>query len=171
MFHPLSGAHHYRSRPRGLLLPSGGSMSAPLLQASGLTKAFRHKTGLFARPTTQLAVDSIGFELAIRERLGVVGESGSGKSTLGRLLLGLTEPTRGDVWFEGINHKQRHTRDWKEFRARTSLVQQNPLSALNPQMTIGQQVAEDCWSIILPAGQTLINALPPCSSESACRAR
>ncbi|MCF1471237.1 ATP-binding cassette domain-containing protein [Agrobacterium vitis] len=117
-------------------------MSAPLLQASGLTRAFRHKTGLFARPTTQLAVDSIGFELAIRERLGVVGESGSGKSTLGRLLLGLTEPTRGDVWFEGINHKQRHTRDWKEFRARTSLVQQNPLSALNPQMTIGQQVAE-----------------------------
>lgn len=117
-------------------------MSTPLLQASGLTKAFRHKTGLFARQTTQLAVNSIGFKLAVRERIGVVGESGSGKSTLGRLLLGLTEPTQGDVWFEGINHKQRRARDWKEFRVRTSLVQQNPLSALNPQMTIGQQVAE-----------------------------
>jgi oligopeptide/dipeptide ABC transporter ATP-binding protein len=117
-------------------------MSAPFLQTSDLTKAFRHKTGLFARPTTQLAVNSIGFELAARERIGVVGESGSGKSTLGRLLLGLTEPTRGDVWFEGVNHKQRRAREWKEFRVRTSLVQQNPLSALNPQMTIGQQVAE-----------------------------
>ncbi|WP_117195622.1 oligopeptide/dipeptide ABC transporter ATP-binding protein [Rhizobium terrae] len=117
-------------------------MSTPLLKASGLAKAFRHKTGLFASPTIQLAVNSISLELASRERIGIVGESGSGKSTLGRLLLGLTEPTRGDVWFEGVNHKQRQARDWKAFRMRTSLVQQNPLSALNPQMTVGQQVAE-----------------------------
>ncbi|MDO1582833.1 oligopeptide/dipeptide ABC transporter ATP-binding protein [Rhizobium oryzicola] len=117
-------------------------MSAPLLKVSGLTKAFRHKTGFFARPTSQLAVNSIDLELAPHERIGVVGESGSGKSTLGRLLLGLTEPTEGDVWFEGVNHKERRERDWKAFRMRTALVQQNPLSALNPQMTVGQQIAE-----------------------------
>jgi len=117
-------------------------MNTPLLQARDLTKAYRHKTSLFSRPTSQLAVNSISLGLAARERIGVVGESGSGKSTLGRLLLGLTEPTQGDVWFEGINHKQRRGQDWTQFRVRTSLVQQNPLSALNPQMTIGQQVAE-----------------------------
>lgn len=117
-------------------------MSAPLLQARGLTKAFRHKSGLFAKASTQLAVNSVSLELDRRERIGIVGESGSGKSTLGRLLLGLTPPTHGEVWFEGVNHDARRAPDWKEFRVRTSLVQQNPLSALNPQMTIGHQVAE-----------------------------
>jgi oligopeptide/dipeptide ABC transporter ATP-binding protein len=117
-------------------------MNTSLLQTRDLTKAFRHKTGFFAKPTSQLAVDSITFELSQRERIGVVGESGSGKSTLGRLLLGLTPPTSGDLWFEGINHRDRSAQDWTKFRVRTSLVQQNPLSALNPQMTIGQQVAE-----------------------------
>ncbi len=117
-------------------------MSAPFLQATGLTKVFRHKTGFFARPTSQLAVNAISLDLAARERIGVVGESGSGKSTLGRLLLGLTEPTGGDVCFEGVNHKRRQADDWRAFRIRTALVQQNPLSALNPQMSIGQQIAE-----------------------------
>lgn len=117
-------------------------MMTPLLCTRDLTKVFRHKSSFFARPTSQLAANSISFELARRERIGVVGESGSGKSTLGRLLLGLTPPTSGDVWFEGINHRDRGARDWTAFRKRTSLVQQNPLSALNPQMTIGTQVAE-----------------------------
>lgn len=117
-------------------------MTAPLLETHGLTKAFRHKTGLFCSPAIQLAVNSVDLQLASRERIGVVGESGCGKSTLGRLLLGLTEPTKGEVWFDGVNHTQRNKGDWKTFRMRTSLVQQNPLSALNPQMTVGQQIAE-----------------------------
>lgn len=117
-------------------------MTTPLLQTRELSRAFRHKAGFFARPTSQLASSSINIELAQGERLGIVGESGSGKSTLGRLLLGLTPPTSGDIWFEGVNHKDRTAQDWKRFRIRTSLVQQNPLSALNPQMTIGEQVAE-----------------------------
>lgn len=117
-------------------------MTDLLLQTRDLSKAYRHKTGFFATPTIQLAANSINLDLLPRERIGVVGESGSGKSTLGRLLLGLTPPTSGDVWFEGVNHQDRSPQDWKRFRLRTSLVQQNPLSALNPQMTIGQQVAE-----------------------------
>ncbi|CDZ67048.1 Dipeptide transporter ATP-binding subunit [Neorhizobium galegae bv. orientalis] len=117
-------------------------MTAPLLRARDLTKAYHHKTGVFARPTSQLAADSISFDLMARERIGIVGESGSGKSTLGRLLLGLTSPTRGTVCFEGVDHDDRSSQDWIAFRKRTSLVQQNPLAALNPQMTIGEQVAE-----------------------------
>ena len=117
-------------------------MSFPLLQAVGVTKAFRLKAGMFAKASSHVAVNAIDLELQPRERLGVVGESGSGKSTLGRLLLGLTTPTLGEVKFEGISHADRKSRDWSQFRMRTSLVQQNPLSALNPQMTIGQQIAE-----------------------------
>ncbi|RUV65436.1 ATP-binding cassette domain-containing protein, partial [Mesorhizobium sp. M5C.F.Ca.IN.020.14.1.1] len=110
-----------------------------------LTKTFRLKSGLFAKPANHTAVNSINLTLADRERIGVVGESGSGKSTLGRLLLGLTSPTLGEVRFDGVAHKDRRSRDWKRFRMLTSLVQQNPLSALNPQMTIGEQVAEAVW--------------------------
>lgn len=117
-------------------------MSSPLLQARSVTKAFRLKGSLFTKPTSHVAVNAIDLQLLPRERLGVVGESGSGKSTLGRLLLGLTKPTLGEVEFEGKLHADRTARDWSVFRKRTALVQQNPLSALNPQMTVGQQIAE-----------------------------
>ena len=120
-------------------------MNTPLLQASQLSKTFRLRSGLFARSVEHMAVNAIDLELAPRERIGIVGESGSGKSTLGRLLLGLTSPSAGEVQFDGIAHTARRPADWTAFRQQTSLVQQNPLSALNPQMTIGQQVAEAVW--------------------------
>jgi len=120
-------------------------MSKPLLQARDLTKVFRLKSGLFAKHSSHVAVRSVNLELAQRERIGVVGESGSGKSTLGRLLLGLTPPTEGEVLFEGISHQGRRAGDWSKFRMQTALVQQNPLSALDPQMCIGEQVAEPVW--------------------------
>lgn len=120
-------------------------MSTPLLEARNLTKVFQLRSGLFAKKSSHVAVNAIDLELAKRERIGVVGESGSGKSTLGRLLLGLTLPSVGQVSFEGIAHAERRSRDWSMFRMQTSLVQQNPLSALNPQMTIGEQVAEAVW--------------------------
>ncbi|WP_029075013.1 oligopeptide/dipeptide ABC transporter ATP-binding protein [Kaistia adipata] len=120
-------------------------MNPPLLQARGLQKTFRLRSGPLARSVDHVAVDAIDLDLAPRERIGIVGESGSGKSTLGRLLLGLTPPSAGEVRFDGVAHADRRPGDWKAFRRQTSLVQQNPLSALNPQMTIGQQVAEAVW--------------------------
>ncbi len=117
-------------------------MSSSLLQVRDLTKVFWLRSGPFAKKTGHVAVNSINLELKNRERIGVVGESGSGKSTLGRLLLGLTSPTEGEVTFQGQTHSNCRPRDWSRFRMLTSLVQQNPLSALNPQMTIGEQVAE-----------------------------
>lgn len=117
-------------------------MNTPLLQTDNLTKKFRQKSGFLRQSTPKIAVNTINLSLNARERLGIVGESGSGKSTLGRLLLGLTPPTEGAVLFENQDHKTRSKQDWKAFRRQTALVQQNPLSALNPQMTIGEQIAE-----------------------------
>lgn len=117
-------------------------MNIPLLQTNNLTKKFRQKSGFLRHSTPKIAVNTINFSLNARERLGIVGESGSGKSTLGRLLLGLTPPTEGAVLFENYDHKKRNKQDWQAFRRQTALVQQNPLSALNPQMTIGEQIAE-----------------------------
>lgn len=120
-------------------------MSTALLEAQNLSKVFQLRSGLFAKKSSHVAVDAIDLALSPRERIGVVGESGSGKSTLGRLLLGLTSPSTGEVRFEGVAHTDRSSRDWSKFRMQTALVQQNPLSALNPQMTIGVQVAEAVW--------------------------
>lgn len=116
-----------------------------ILQTTELTKSFTSKSGLFAKPNVNTAVNSVQIKLQRHERLGLVGESGSGKSTLGRLLLGLSTPSVGDVEFEGKLHSERSSGNWKEFRKKTSLVQQNPLAALNPQITVGAQVAEPVW--------------------------
>ena len=117
----------------------------PILTASQLTKTFKSRSGWFSKPNMNTAVESVSLKLGHRERLGLVGESGSGKSTLGRLLLGLIEPTEGEVIFDGVSHRERRAADWQAFRKQTALVQQNPLSALNPQMTVGEQVAEPVW--------------------------
>jgi ABC-type glutathione transport system ATPase component len=68
----------------------------------------------------------------------IIGESGSGKSTLGDLIRGPFEPTSGLVGFNGetLTARRRPLR----LRRAIQLIQQNPLSALNPRRTVGQSV-------------------------------
>ena len=77
-----------------------------------------------------------GVSLAVQkgECLAVVGESGSGKTTLANIILGIYGPTSGSVTLEGQPLPERRK---LEHRRRIQLVQQNPLSALNPRRTIG----------------------------------
>src|SRR5437870_735601 len=86
-----------------------------LLEARRVTRIFGG--GLFGRRST-LALED--FSLAIDgdrpSIIAVVGESGSGKTTLGRLLLGLTVPTRGQVLYKGQNLQKMSGADWRAFR-------------------------------------------------------
>ena len=66
-----------------------------LLEVRDLTKHFATKRGLLH------AVDGVSFTLGAGKTLGVVGESGCGKSTLGRSVIGLIDPTAGEVYLEG----------------------------------------------------------------------
>ncbi len=118
-------------------------MSAPVLTALDLSVDFEVPgAGLMSRPRRLRAVDSVSFELAAGETLGIVGESGCGKSTLARALLGLVPASAGVVSF--LSHPLNHadSRTLRRRRRELQLMFQDPLASLNPRMSIGKIIAE-----------------------------
>jgi oligopeptide transport system ATP-binding protein len=99
--------------------------------------------GLFRRrPLTLKAVDDVSFELGAGETLGVVGETGCGKSSLGKGVLQLVRPAGGRVLWEGRDLCTLAPAELKRCRKDLQIIFQDPLSSLNPRMTIGEIVAE-----------------------------
>ena len=80
------------------------------------------------------AVNNVSFDVTEGECLAIVGESGSGKSTIANLILGLFPATHGDILYCGRALLANRT---LEYRRKIQLVQQNPLSALNPRRSVG----------------------------------
>jgi ABC-type dipeptide/oligopeptide/nickel transport system ATPase component len=113
----------------------------PLLDVQDLTVVFDHPR----RPVT--AVDHVSFQIAAGETLGLVGESGSGKSVTAFSILRLLQPpgriTGGTVLFEGHDLLGLPEAEMRKVRgARISLIFQEPMTALNPVMRVGDQIAE-----------------------------
>jgi ABC-type dipeptide/oligopeptide/nickel transport system ATPase component len=107
--------------------------------------AVQHLTVTFGGPAP--AVDDVSFQVAAGETLGVVGESGSGKSVTAFSILRLLQPpgrvTGGQVLFQGRDLLTLAERDMREVRgAGISLIFQEPMTALNPVMRVGDQIAE-----------------------------
>jgi ABC-type dipeptide/oligopeptide/nickel transport system ATPase component len=97
--------------------------------------------------STVTAVDRVSFQLERGETLGVVGESGSGKSVTAFSILRLVQPpgriTGGRIFFEGRDLLTLSEHEMREVRgARISLIFQEPMTALNPVMRVGDQIAE-----------------------------
>jgi ABC-type dipeptide/oligopeptide/nickel transport system ATPase component len=114
----------------------------PLLQVEHLTVQFDAGG---AAPV--IAVDDVSFLIAEGETLGLVGESGSGKSVTAFAILRLLQPTGritgGRVLFQGRDLLTLGEREMREVRgAGISLIFQEPMTALNPVMTVGSQIAE-----------------------------
>jgi len=102
-----------------------------LLSLENITKIFkqgRHET---------LAVDNVSLDVQQGECFAIVGESGSGKSTLANMMLGIYPPTEGTISFNGNPLKNPRTLQEKR---NIQLVQQNPLSSLNPKRSIGASI-------------------------------
>ena len=108
----------------------------PFLAATDLTKIYGH-TDQGVR-----VVDRVSFSIERGETLGLVGESGSGKSTIARIVLGLIEPTSGNVVFDGHPVTGVPQRQLCSLRRRMQPVFQDPYAALNPRMTVEQIVTE-----------------------------
>ena len=101
----------------------------------------------FAAPSGEVAaVRELDLSLAPGEVLGLVGESGSGKSVTSLAILRLLPPqarVSGEVRFEGRNLAEARDADMRQIRgARIAMIFQEPMTALNPVMRVGDQIAE-----------------------------
>ena len=111
-------------------------MSA-LLEVEGLGVEFRTTQGVLR------AVDELSFAIEEGETVALVGESGCGKSTVARLLVGLYQPTRGDVRFDGqATDAARNAGELRTLRRRMQMIFQDPYASLNPRWRVRDIVAE-----------------------------
>jgi oligopeptide/dipeptide ABC transporter ATP-binding protein len=113
----------------------------PVLTVRGLTVEYPGEKG------TLVAVDDVSFEIHAGEVLGLAGESGSGKSTIGQAILQILQPpgrvSRGEICFEGANVLVMGAFGLRQFRWRNgSMVFQSAMNALNPVLTVGEQIAD-----------------------------
>ena len=106
------------------------------LEVTELSKTFAVGRRLVGPPRALVrAVQPVTLTIRKGETLGIVGESGCGKSTFARMLVGLLEPSGGQIKFEG---ETLNTADPVTFGRRIQYVFQDPVSSLNPRKTIRQ---------------------------------
>ncbi len=119
--------------------------SSHLLEVRGLTTTFETDLG----PIT--AVDGVSYTLDAGEALAIVGESGSGKTVAALSLIGLVPPPgsveHGEVILEGRNLLGLSGPRWQEVRGRKiAMIFQDPMTSLNPVLSIGSQITESLTS-------------------------
>lgn len=124
--------------------PTTSPAGAPsLLEVRDLRKDFFVRGGLAGvswRRITALA--GVSLSVLPGRIVGVVGESGSGKSTLGELVVGLQEPTGGEIYFDGRPLFAWLRRSPREFRRRAQIIFQDPYESLNPRFRVMDAVEE-----------------------------
>ena len=88
------------------------------------------------------AVEDVNLDIHRGETLGLVGESGCGKSTLGRTLMGIYQPTKGKLIYDGKPVDLSNKKDRFAFAKKAQIVFQDPYASLDPRMTVGSIIEE-----------------------------
>ncbi|HTH78462.1 MAG TPA: dipeptide ABC transporter ATP-binding protein [Ramlibacter sp.] len=123
-------------------------MTEALVQARDLARTFDVSAPLLNRlierkgRTLLHAVDGVSFDIAKGRTLALVGESGCGKSTVAKLLVGLYEPSRGNVNFDGHDAHAAYRTGNRTIRRRIQMIFQDPYASLNPRWTVEDIVGE-----------------------------
>lgn len=114
-----------------------------LVETKQLQVYFPIKAGFFRRTVDYIrAVDDVDMSIKKGEIVALVGESGCGKTTLGRAILRLTEPTGGMVYFSGDEITGLSRSAMQAYRREMQIVFQDPMSSLNPRLTVATVLTE-----------------------------
>ena len=112
-----------------------------LLQVKKLSKVFEIRDAALRKRTIK-AVDGVSFVINNKETFAIVGESGSGKSTIGRILLGLTNKTAGEISFDGKPLQIQNHKNSIPLRRRLQIVFQDPTASFDPRLKILDSLLE-----------------------------
>ena len=122
---------------------SNSMASNVIVKAANVEKRFGGSSGfLQPKAPTVHALNGVSVDIVEGESFCLVGESGCGKSTLARVVMGLNDPSAGEIHFRGeriddLSEKARHP-----YRRKMQMIFQNPYASLNPRMTVEQALEE-----------------------------
>ena len=119
-----------------------GTEAQPIIFLDDISVTFKTRTGSLFHPNLVHAVRDMTLKLMPGETIGIVGESGCGKSTTANVMCGLQSPTSGHVYFEGEDVTRRTADLRKKIGRVVSVVFQDPATALNPRMTVHDQLQD-----------------------------
>ena len=118
-------------------------MADPILKVTNLKKHYPIRKGFFNKQVgTRYVVDGVDIEIMPGKTVALVGESGCGKTVLLRVLLGIEEPTEGEVCYYGKNFHDLDKEDRKAMRKKVQMIFQDTVSALHPRFTILEILGE-----------------------------
>ena len=138
----------------------------PLIEAEGVARRYVTQRTLMGRPKDWFdALHPTTLRIAQGESVGLVGESGSGKSTLGKVLLGMEPSDGGKVLWKG------GPAQGSAFKRAAQPVFQDPFSALNPAMTVGEALREARGQRLTDEGPTVQALLAEVGLDPADAAR
>lgn len=125
-----------KEKPMDKLTEKTSAKKEALLSIKDLRVWFELRKFGFGHAGYVHAVDGVNFDLSNGEAIAVVGESGCGKSSLMKTILGLYQPTAGNVTFTGKDISRMSREDLKWYRSQVGYIQQDPYGAMAPFMTV-----------------------------------
>ncbi len=132
--------------PQNLPRPERDNLSAAnsdLVTCKNLQVHFPIRKGVFRHVVDHVkAVDGVDITIKTGEIVALVGESGCGKTTLGRAILRLVEPTGGQVYYSGSQISNLPRSTFQPYRKSMQIIFQDPMSSLNPRLTIATTLTE-----------------------------